>query len=196
MKPTRFMASLVAASMLVLAACSGLKDPANKALAAAESALAAVKDDAAKYLPEELKGAEGTLATLKESLGKGDYQAVVSGAPALMSTLDTLKTHVAAKVEEAKAATADWATYAADLPKMVETLQGRVTSLAAMKKLPKGIDAKALDAAKGGLESMKSMWSEATAAFTGGNAIDAVAKAKAVKEKGEELMKQLGVGAG
>jgi hypothetical protein len=53
-----------------------------------------------------------------------------------------------------------------------------------------------LDAAKGGLESMKSTWTEATAAFTGGNAIDAVAKAKAVKAKGEELLKQLGMSTG
>ena len=72
----------IVASLLVLAACAGQKEPATTAMAAAESALAAVKDDAAKYLPEELHAAEGTLASLKNSLEKGDYKAVMAGAPA------------------------------------------------------------------------------------------------------------------
>jgi hypothetical protein len=113
-----------------------------------------------------------------------------------MSSLDSLKTNVAAKLEEAKAATGEWTSYAADLPKMVEAIQSRVTTLASAKKLPKGMDAAALDTAKGGLESMKSTWTEAMAAFTGGNAIDAVAKAKGVKAKGEEVLKLLGMSAG
>ena len=196
MKSTKFVAVVAAASMLFLSACAGLKDPATQAVAAAESALAGLKDDAAKYLPDQLKSAEGSIAALKDSLTKGDFKAVMAGAPALMSSLDTLKTNVGAKLEEAKAATGEWTAYAADLPKMVEAIQSRVTTLGASKKLPKGMDAAALDAAKSGLETMKSTWTEATAAFTGGNAIDAVAKAKDVKAKGEELLKQLGMSAG
>ncbi|MFO1503183.1 MAG: hypothetical protein U1F39_05140 [Steroidobacteraceae bacterium] len=196
MKSTKFVVGLMAASLLFLGACAGMKDPATKAIAAAETALASVKDDAAKFLPDELKGAEGTLASLKDSFAKGDYKAVMSGAPGLMSSLDTLKSHVGAKLEEAKAAAGKWASYATDLPKMVEAISSRVTTLASSKRLPKGIDAKALDAAKSGLETMKSTWAEATAAFTGGNAIDAVSKAETVKAKGEELLKLLGMSAG
>ena len=196
MKINRFAAGILAASLLVLTACAGMKDPATQAVAAAETALASIKDDAAKYLPEELKGAEGTLASLKDNLAKGDYKAVMAGAPGLMSSLDSLKTNVGTKLEEAKAATAEWTSYAADLPKMVEAIQSRVTTLGSSKKLPKGLDAAGLEAAKGGLESMKSMWTDATAAFTGGNAIDAVGKAKAVKAKGEEVLKLLGMSAG
>lgn len=189
-------ASVLLASLLVLGACAGQKDPATRAIAAAESALAAVKDDAAKYLPDELKGAEGTIASLKESLAKGDYKAVLAGAPQLMTSLDTLKSHVGAKLEEAKVAAGEWAGYAADVPKMVEALQSRVTALSASKKLPKGLDAAALDSARTGLESMKSTWTEAASAFTNGNAIDAVAKAKGAKAKGEELLKLLGMSKG
>jgi hypothetical protein len=192
----RFMRGAIVASLLVIAACAGQKGPATTAMTAAEGALATIKDDAARYLPEELKGAEGTLASLKNSLEKGDYKAVLAGAPALMGSLDTLKTHVGAKLEEAKAATAEWASYATDLPKMVEAIQSRVTTLASAKKLPSGLNAAAVDTAKNGLESMKSAWTDASAAFTGGNAIDAVAKAKAVKAKGEEVLKLLGMSAG
>lgn len=192
----RFMRGAIVASLLVIAACAGQKGPATTAMAAAEGALATIKDDAARYLPEELKGAEGTLASLKNSLEKGDYKAVLAGAPALMGSLDTLKTHVGAKLEEAKAATAEWANYATDLPKMVEAIQSRVTTLASAKKLPSGLNAAAVDTAKNGLESMKSAWTDASAAFTGGNAIDAVAKAREVKAKGEEVLKLLGMTAG
>jgi hypothetical protein len=192
----QFMRGALVASVLVLAACAGQKGPATTAVTAAESALASIKDDAAKYLPEELKGAEGTLASLKSSLEKGDYKAVLTGAPSLMGSLESLKTNLGAKLEEAKAATAEWAGYATDLPKMVEAIQSRVTTLASAKKLPKGLDAAAVDTAKSGLASMQATWADATASFTGGNAIDAVAKAKAVKAKGEEVLKLLGMSAG
>jgi hypothetical protein len=192
----RFTSGAFVATLLVLAACAGQKGPATTAMTAAESALSSIKDDAARYLPEQLKGAEGALASLKGSLEKGDYKAVLAGAPALMSSLDTLKTNVGAKLEEAKAATAEWAGYATDLPKMVEAIQSRVTTLGSVKKLPSGLNAAAVDAAKSGLETMKSTWADATAAFTGGNAIDAVAKAKTVKAKGEEVLKLLGMSAG
>lgn len=196
MKFRNLVTGLLATSLLVLGACAGQKGPATQAITAAETALAAIKDDAAKYLPDDFKGAEGTLASLKDSLAKGDYKAVLAGAPALMTSLDGLKTNVATKLEEAKAAATEWASYAADLPKMVEAIGSRVTALSASKKLPKGLDAAALDTAKSGLESMKSTWTEAGAAFTGGNAIDAVAKAKAVKAKGEELLALLGMKTG
>lgn len=192
----RFTGGALVAAMLVLAACAGQKGPATTAMAAAESTLATIKDDAAKFLPEELKGAEGTLASLKNSLEKGDYKAVIAGAPALMSSLETLKSHVGSKLEEAKAAAAEWTGYATDLPKMVDSIQSRVAMLASAKKLPKGLDAAALDTAKSGLDSMKTTWADASAAFTGGNAIDAVAKARAVKAKGEEVLKVLGMSAG
>ncbi|MFO1503523.1 MAG: hypothetical protein U1F39_06875 [Steroidobacteraceae bacterium] len=186
----------IVASLLVLAACAGQKEPATTAMAAAESALAAVKDDAAKYLPEELHAAEGTLASLKNSLEKGDYKAVMAGAPALMSSLDTLKSHLAPKLEEAKAAAAEWTSYATDLPKMVDAIQSRVTTLSSARTLPKGLNAAAIDTARSGLDSMRAAWADASTAFTGGNAIDALAKAKAIKAKGEEVMKLLGMTAG
>lgn len=196
MSSKRIMSGALIASLLVLAACAGQKGPAATAMTAAEGALATFKDDAARYLPVELKSAEGTLASLKNSLEKGDYKAVLAGAPALMSSLDSLKTQVGAKLEEAKAATAEWAGYATDLPKLVEAIQSRVTTLGSATKLPKGLDASAVDAAKSGLASMQSAWGDATAAFAGGNAIDAVAKARSVKAKGEEMLKLLGMNAG
>ncbi len=196
MKTRQILAGMLAASLLLLGACAGQKGPATTAIGAAETALAGLKDDAARYLPDELKGAQDTLGALRNSLDKGDYKAVIAGAPALMGNLETLKTHVGAKLEEAKVAAGEWTSYASDLPKMFGAIQGRVATLSSAKSLPKGMDAATLDTARSGLASMQSAWDDATAAFTGGNAIDAVAKARSVKAMGEELLKLLGTKAG
>jgi hypothetical protein len=100
---------------------------------------------------------------------------------------------VAAKMVEAKSAAAEWGSYATDVPSMVQALQSRVDTLSTAKRLPKGMDATALGAVQSGLEAMKADWAKATAAFEGGNAIDAVALAKSAKAKGEELLGQLGM---
>lgn len=196
MKTRQFLAGMLAASLLLLAGCAGQKGPATTAIGAAETALASLKDDAARYLPLELKGAQDTLGSLRNSLDKGDYKAVIAGAPALMVSLDTLKSHVGAKLEEAKLAAGEWTSYASDVPKMFEAIQGRVATLSSAKSLPKGLDAVTLDTARSSLASMRSAWDDASAAFTGGNAIDAVAKARSVKSMGEEVLKMLGMKAG
>jgi hypothetical protein len=193
------MIGLVAAALLMVG-CAGQKGPATQAISAAEAALAAVKDEAGKYLPNDLQGAEATLASLKDGLAKGDFKAVLAGAPALMTSLSSLKDSVAAKKTEmeaaAAAATTSWGSLSTDLPKMVGAIQSRVDMLSKSKHLPKGIDQAGFDSAKSGLDMMKNTWTEATAAFSSGNAVDAVAKAKMVQEKGAEVLKLLGMSAG
>jgi hypothetical protein len=68
--------------------------------------------------------------------------------------------------------------------------------LSASKKLPKALTQASFDYAKTGLGVISRTWAEASAAATSGNAIDAVAKAKMVKEKGAEVMALLGMTAG
>lgn len=185
------------ATALLLVGCANQKEPAMKLVADAESALAAVKDDAAKYAPADLQSVEASVATLKDQVAKGDYKAVLAGAPAVMSAIDSLKAAAAAKKSEAEAAMAaaatEWSSLSADVPRMVEAIQSRVDILGKAKKLPKNVSQEAFDSAKSGLDSMKSLWAEATDAFTSGDAVNAVDKAKGVKAKGEEVLKLLGM---
>lgn len=185
------------ATALLLVGCANQKEPAMKLVADAESALAAVKDDAAKYAPADLQSVEASVATLKDQVAKGDYKAVLAGAPAVMSAIDSLKAAAAAKKSEAEAAMAaaatEWSSLSADVPRMVEAIQSRVDILGKAKKLPKNVSQEAFDSAKSGLDSMKSLWAEATGAFTSGDAVNAVDKAKGVKAKGEEVLKLLGM---
>ncbi len=191
---------IAAVAMFALAAgCANQKGPATQAIADAEAAIAAFKDDAARLLPDDLSSVESTLGTVKDSLAKGDYKAVLAAAPELTKKIGELRDATAAKKAEWEAATAaakeKWTGYAADLPKMVEAIQSRVDILGKARRLPKNVSQEAFANAKAGLDWMKSTWAEANDAFNSGNAIDAASKAQAVKDKGDEVLKDLGLAA-
>ena len=190
----------VVATALLAIGCAGQKGPADQAIKGAETALAAIKDQAAQYVPAELQGVETSLTALKDSFAKGDYKAVLAGAGALTAQIDALKGSAESAKAAAEAAmaqaTADWGAMSADLPKMVEAIQSRVDILSKSRKLPKNIDQATFDGAKSGLEMMKSVWGEATAAAGAGNMVDAVAKGAQVQAKAAEVMAALGMSAG
>ena len=188
------------ASVALVVGCSSMKEPATKALADAEATLATVRDDAAKYVPNDLQVVDASMADLKAKLQAGDYKSVMAGVPDLNSKLSSLKEAAAAKKAEMEAgietARGEWTTLAAELPGMLSAVESRVSALSASKKLPKGMDAAQLDSAKAGLAAAKSAWEAASAAFTSGNVMDAVAKAQEAKAKGGEAMAALGMTAG
>jgi hypothetical protein len=187
---------LVMAALLALG-CAGQKAPATKAVADIEATVASLRSDAQTYAPGELQQVEDVLAGLKEQLGKKDYKSVVANAPGVAAQVDSLKQVVTQKRSEREAAVAaasqQWQALSADVPKMIEAIQSRVDILGKARKLPKNVSAEAFQSAKDGLESMKIAWAEATAKFGAGNPVDAVAKAQAVKEKGNEVMQALGM---
>jgi hypothetical protein len=75
---------------------------------------------------------------------------------------------------------------------MVANIQTRVDELS-KKKIRFKVSKDELASAKSGLEWMKTEWAEATAASTSGKQIVAAEKARAVKAKGEEVQKTLGM---
>jgi hypothetical protein len=191
---------IIVVAALLAVACANQKEPAEKALAQVESAITAVKDDAGKYASSDLQGVEATLSDLKDKLGKGDYKSVLADVPKLTAAVDSLKQTVANKKAEAEAAmaaaTTEWNSLSADVPKMVDAIQSRVDILGKSKKLPKNVSQEAFDAAKSGLDSMKATWADASSAFTSGDPVGAVAKANAVKQQGSEVLQKLGMTAG
>ena len=186
----------LAATTLIATGCAQQKAPATKALAAIESSLAEVKDDAAKYAPEGLKGVESQVARLKESLDKKEYDNVLAGTPALDKAVASLRDAVAAgkkhAAAELAAAKTEWANLNTEVPQMVSNIETRVDELS-KKKIRFRVSKEELESAKSGLEWMKSEWAEATAASTSGKQVIAAEKARAVKAKGEEVQKTLGM---
>ena len=192
---------LLAAMMaMLIVGCANQKAPAEQAVAGAESALSAIRDTAPKYAPEQLAAVDAQLASLKDALSKGDYKAVMAGAPALTAAIGSLKDTAAAKASEAEAAMAKakdaWGPMSTDVPKMVAAIQSRVDILSKSHHLPTGVTKDALASAKSGLDSMKSAWTDATAAASSGDFTTAMGKGSAVKDQATAIMQSLGMSSG
>jgi len=196
MQISKTFLGLAAAALLVTAGCAQQKAPANKALESIEASLKDVRDDAAKYAPDGLKGVEAQYARLKASYDNKEYENVLAGTPELDKAVDSLKDAVASGKKHAAAALAaaksEWEGLNTEVPQMVASIQTRVDELS-KKKIHIKVSKDELASAKSGLEWMKTEWAEATAASNSGKQIVAAEKARAVKAKGEEVQKTLGM---
>ena len=188
MRGVRGILCLVA--LVLLSACASDKAPAEQAIKAAEAAVAGVKAEAAKWVPDQAQALDASLASVKDKFAKGDYKAVLTEAPALAGRA---KDVAAAATAKQAALTKSWEEMSAGLPKMVEAVKSRVDILSKSKKLPANVTKEQFEAAKAGLAEATKGWDDATAAFKGGNVADAVAKADAVKKKTVEALQALGM---
>jgi hypothetical protein len=191
---------LAALAAALVMSCTNQKAPAEQAIAGAEASLAAVRDSAQKYAPDQLQAVEDQLKGLKDTLAKGDYRAVLTGAPTVNSAISSLKEAAEIKKAEAEAALVRakdaWGPASADVPKMVEELAKHVETLSKSHRLPKGVTKEGLASAKSGLEALKSQWGEATSAAAAGDYTTAMNKAEAVRTKAAEMMKSVGMSSG
>lgn len=185
----------VVAATLIAGGCTQQKTNATKVLDAVETSLADIKDDAARYAPEGLKGVQAQLDRLHASLENKDYDDVIAGAPQLNKAVDSLRAAVQSGKEHARAALAsaknEWESLSVEVPKLVDSIQSRVDELSKKKRLPMGVSKDEFEGAKTSLASMKSMWAEASDEFRSGRPVEAAQKAKTVKGMGEELRDQL-----
>jgi len=192
MKVTNVLMALTASAML-MTGCMSQKDPAENAVTQAEAAMTDLRVDAAKFVLKDPKTTETTLAKMKDKLAKEDYKDVIAEVPQFNKEVATLRETLVGRQTQIIAATREWETLNAEVPKAVEEIQVRVDSLASSPKLPKEVDKHEFEAAKASLETMKSDWAAATAAFSSGNATEAADKARGVQNKVDEVKGQLGM---
>ncbi len=182
---------------LMLVACGGQKEPAEKAVAEAEAAISALREDAARFAPDQLKGLEEELAQLKDNLAKQNYPAVLQLARELTKSIGATNETVAAEKANADVVaqqlTDRWNTLSTELPEMVESVTARVTSLAKTKKFPEGVDAASFENIKMAADTMAKDWQAALGAFANNNMQEAVDMAQAAQDKGTEVMNALGM---
>jgi len=196
MKKSSFWVLATLAAVFIIG-CQNQRAPAEQAVASAESALTNIRDMAQRYAPDQLQTVDAQLNGVKDSLAKGDYKGVLAAVPALNTAIGNLKDTATAKQEEAQAASAKakdaWGPLSSDVPKMVDAISSRVDILSKSHHLPKGVTKDTLAAAKSGLDSMKSTWSDASNAATSGDYTSAVSKAQAVKDQASQIMQSLGM---
>jgi len=189
MKVYQALLPLVAAMMI--AGC-GNRGTAESVIGQADGALTTAKEEASVIAPEELKAAETTLAHMKENFEAREYDVVVADVPQFNDQMRTLKEAVASKQTAEAAAAVEWSTLNEAVPKAVEAIQARVDSLKPAA-LPKDVTKEELATAKTELETMKTTWTEATAAASAGHTAEAADKGRTVLAKAEELKNQLGM---
>ena len=174
---------------LVLVACeSADKAPAAAAITTAQTAIDAVKGEAAKYVPDQVKSVEDALAAAKANFEKKDFKAALTGAQDAAAKAKDLGAAATAKKAELTKA---WEEVSSGVPQMAAAIKSRVDILSQSKKLPAGLDKAKLDGAKADLAALNQSWTEASEAFKSGNVTDAVAKARAAKDKAVEAMTAL-----
>lgn len=171
---------------LLVAGCS--KAPAEAALKAADEAIAKAKPEVEKYVPEQFTTLTAAAADARAKFDAGDYKGAMEAAKELPAKANDAMTAAAAKKDELMK---QWTELQGSLPAMVQGLTDKIGALAAMKKLPKGFDAKQLETAKTSLAGVTSEWTAASEAFNGGDIMGALAKGGEVKTKAGDLMKML-----
>ncbi|HYP64704.1 MAG TPA: hypothetical protein VEQ14_00055 [Steroidobacteraceae bacterium] len=188
---------VLATLAVLIAACANQRGPAEQAVTAAESALTNIRDMANRYAPDQLQAVDAQLSGVKDSLAKGDYKGVMAAMPALNTAISNLKDTATANQQQAEAASAKakdaWGPLSSDVPKMVDAISSRVDILSKSHHLPKGVTKDTLAAAKSGLDSMKSAWSDASNAATSGDYTTAVSKGQAVRDQASQIMQSLGM---
>ncbi len=189
----------IAALAVLLAAATACsqKDPAQEAITAAESALAAVYEDAQKYLPERYAEVKSELEVARAAFNEerfADAIAAVKDIPAHAEEL--AREVVTAKQKRLSELNSDWARLSDSLPGLISGIGNRLGELGKMRRLPKDMDKQLLDEANAAYGSAQSAWSEAGAAFAAGDFEGAVGKARAVEAMAQDLVARLGMQTG
>jgi hypothetical protein len=177
-------------SLFLVACVPANKEPAAAAIKAAEDVFNGVKGELVKYVPDQAKGVEDAIKAAKENFDKGNFDAALETAKPIPEKVTALTTAAAARKAEL---TKSWEETSGGMPEMLDAIKDKLGFLSASKKLPKTLDKAKLEGAKADYEAAAKMWDEAKSTFSGGNMADAIAKAKAAKEKAVAVMNVLGM---
>jgi len=184
---------------VLLAACAGQQEPAKETIDSTEKSIAALRDDASKYAPDDLKDLEESLAVMKSNYEKRNYSAVLSAGREIHTRIQSVMQTLTAKKAEAQelteSLTEQWNTLSEEVGSMVETVNDRVTAISKPGKMPKNIDAGTLEHVKTEAAAMSDRWQKALAAFANSNLQEAVDMAQAAKEKAAGITAMLDQGA-
>ena len=181
------------AATIALAACSQ-KDPAQEAITAAENALNAVYEDAAKYVPERYAEVKTSLETARTAFKEERYADAIAAVRNVPAEAEALAKEAAtAKEKRIAELNAEWARISGSLPELLAGIGGRLEELGNLRKLPEGMDKQLLDEAHAALASARSAWDEAGAAQGRGDLETAVGKARDAEGMAQDLVGRLGM---
>ncbi len=183
----RFPVTMLLLVAIVAAGCGPNQGAAQASISAAQTAFDAAKDQAMMVVPDEAHEIQATIDGAKASMEKGEFKAAIDSANAVPARVKTMTDGLATKAAEMQA---QWEKMK-EFPQALVALNDAVVKLGKAKKLPAGIDAATVSAAKTALGTITQNWTEAQAAFQAGNLADAMSKAMMAKQAAVEAMTSL-----
>ena len=189
----RLLAAVVMA--FALAACAGQKGPAQQSLTELDAAFAKVAEMGQKYMPEEYAEVDAQIAALRASFDKGDYGAVVAGAPKAAAAIRKLQADsIIAKADYAKQMNEEWAEFSRTMPDTIIAVDKQISR--ASSRLPKGMDRDTFKQVVADFDAAKKTWEGAAELGNAGKYEEAVMESRKVKEVVDATMAALGMTAG
>ena len=131
------------------------------------------------------------VATVRAKFDGGNYSGALADVQGATDTVTSAAQAAAAKKAQWSI---EWAAFAG-MPAMVGQIKAKLAELTTMRRLPRGMDRARLASAKSSLDSVTSLWDEASDAHTNGNLVVAVSKATDAKPIVESLMTTVGLSA-
>lgn len=165
------------------------KEATEGAINAAQTAINTVKEEAEKYVPDQLQAAQNALQSARDALAKGDYQAALNAARDATNKAKELATSSAARKEEWKRS---WGKLNESLPKSMDAVKRKLDAYARGAHMPEGWDQDKLAEAKTQYDHLKQEW-ESAKAEAQQDLGDALRKASGVKDELEKLEEMLGI---
>jgi len=128
----------LAMAAVLLAGCANQMEPAKKAIADIEAAVAAAGPDAAQYIPDQLQAVTSQIADLKMKFDQKDYKGVIAAAPALLTQAQGLAAEAGTAKQAAEAAAlqalnSEWSTLSTDLPAQLAAVTKLLTCCSRQK---------------------------------------------------------------
>jgi hypothetical protein len=180
-----------AAALALLFACTdAAKMPADAAIKGAESALAGAKAEAMKFVPDQAKAVQDGIDQAKAAFAKGDFKGALAAAKDLPAKAAGLAAAAAAKKDDL---TRQFGAATGPVGQLVDAIKSRVDILSQAKKLPAGMDAGKLAAAKDGLAAVTKELEDAKAKMSAGSIAEALAAAAPLKDKAMEIASSIGL---
>ena len=188
----RVVAGVAGLALLALVAtgCGGAKSSAQTAVTAAELAVSGAGPDVENVLPERLKALQAAAASAREAFDRKEYQAAAAAAKDIPARVKELAD---ALPQERTALNEEWRTMSMVMPANLDSVRVRLDKLGKSKRLPAGMDATKVDAARQTYEAAMQEWPVITAAFNGGKLADALARASALRVRVSDAMTSVGM---
>ncbi len=171
-------------AIAVLAGCGGPKRAAEQAIAAADSALAPIAEEAARVVPEQLQPLTASVADARSALANGEFEAAAAGvtdfparAMALAATVEQLKKDYAA----------DFATLSEAMPRNLEAINRKLA------RPPRSLSRERVTELRATHDAAAAEWPAVAQEYQSGAVASAMGKAFVLKARVSEAMVALGI---